>query len=269
MKISGKDLPDGTKQQYKLSGKGRMNLETFWTQHVKDDTMFLEVRCAEGLDPRKDAQFEIDEVAAGFVQEDEDAAGIICGNPDFENAICYTGSTQCQRGRAVARLLANRISLCAGWLASSSNHLITNEHCLKSQADATNTDFEFLAEAPACGTPNCQLCHPGQFTISGANFLRANADLDCALVQFPNHNPAATCGFLEIDNRVGILNEQICMVSHPAGRAKEFVIRSSHPQDAGAGFCKLNSLFEPSCGAIVPSCGCKWFLFTRAFCHFQ
>jgi hypothetical protein len=46
-------------------------------------------------------------------------------------------------------------------LASADNRLFTNQHCISTNAAATNTDYEFGAEAPTCGSPNGQLQWPG------------------------------------------------------------------------------------------------------------
>ena len=88
--------------------------------------------------------FVIDEYAAGFVDlGTPDSSRAICGIDDKENAICYETShpVEYDHARAVARLLINGSSLCTGWLASSNNHLLTNEHCISSAASALNTDL--------------------------------------------------------------------------------------------------------------------------------
>jgi len=151
----------------------------------------------------------------------------------------------------VARLLIQGISLCTGWLASSTNHLITNEHCISSATAAANTDYEFGSEAPNCGSANCQLCYPGTI-FSGATFIKDNPGLDYALVQISSGNPQATFGFLQIDNRVAVVGEQIYLVSHPSGRAKEFAYNSTG--DAG-GVGRVLSLNEPTCSGATLEVG--------------
>lgn len=77
---------------------------------------------------------------------------------------------------------------------------MTNEHCLTSVSDALNTDYDFMAEAPTCSTPNCPDCYPGT-VFSGATFIQDNSNLDYCLVQVTSGDPASTFGYLEIDNR--------------------------------------------------------------------
>lgn len=228
-------------QDYELTGLGKMDLGEFWAQHVKGDTVVLELITA-GDKPGKG--FRIDEYAAGFA--DLGAPPLteeICGVNDLENAICRSPSVEYDRGRAVARLLIQGVSLCTGWLASGTNHVITNNHCIDTSGAAANTDYEFGSEAPTCGSANCQLCFPGTI-FSGANFIQTNVGLDYTLVQITVGNPQATFGFLQIDNRLAVVGEQIYLVSHPGGRAKEFAYNSTG--DVG-NVGRVLSLNEPSC----------------------
>ncbi|MCP4245851.1 MAG: hypothetical protein GY778_02275 [bacterium] len=195
--------------------------------------------------------FGIDEYVAGFVDlappEDEHQQRAICPPDDKENAICYELShpVEYDHGRAVARLLIGGSGLCTGWLASGQDHLVTNNHCIGSASEALNTDYEFMAEAPTCASGNCQLCWPG-VVFSGATLIQTSSNLDYALVQINSGNPAATYGFLEIDDRVAIPGEQIYIPQHPGGRAKEFAIFSTHASDVG-GLALVNSITAPPC----------------------
>jgi hypothetical protein len=235
-------ISDGNgRQEVRLSGLGKMDLGTFWAQHVKGDTAVMEF-ITSGSKPGKG--FKIDEYAAGFVSLGEPPlTDEICGVNDFQNAICRSPSIEYTRGRAVARLLIQGASLCTGWLASPTSHLITNNHCIGGPTAAANTDYEFGSEAPTCGAGNCQLCYTGTI-FSGASFIQTNSGLDYTLVRITSGNPAATFGFLEIDNRTAVVGEQIYLVSHPGGRAKEFAYNSSG--DVG-NVGRVLSLNEPSC----------------------
>lgn len=236
------------RQAYALTGKGKMDAGTFWAQHVKGDTVVLELRTrGQGLGKG----FVIDSYAAGF--KDLGAPGdteAICGANDQRNAVCYQSShpTEYERGRAVARLLIQGISLCTGWLASANNHLITNNHCIGTSSAALNTDYEFRAEAPMCASSNCQLCYPGT-VFSGASFVRTNANLDYTLVRITSGNPAAEFRFLEIDNRDAVVGDQIYIPQHPGGRAKEFAIASSASSDTG-GVCRVSTITAAACTGV-------------------
>jgi len=180
-------------QSYILRGRGKMDAGAFWAQHIKGDTVLLHLISRE----QQAGNFTIDEYATGFVELTES----ICGTKDLKNAVCFATShaTEYATSKAVARLLIGGTSLCTGWLASSANHLITNEHCISDATAALNTDYEFMAEASSCALTNCQLCHKGQI-FSGATFIKDSPSLDYALVQINTGNPAATYGFLQLDN---------------------------------------------------------------------
>ena len=230
-------------QIYTMEGKGKMNAGTFWARHIKGDTVRLEL---VQNNPEGGGGFVIDEYVAGFLDIGGDLRAI-CGTDDKENAICYATShpTEYERGRAVARLLSNGSGFCTGWLVSAQNHIMTNEHCVSSASEALNTDFDFMAEAPTCGTPNCDDCFPGTI-FSGGIFIKDSANLDYCLMQVASGNPASQFGWLEIDNRAAVVGEEIYIIGHPGGRAKEMSIFSTDSHDPG-GIPVVDSLSEPPC----------------------
>jgi V8-like Glu-specific endopeptidase len=233
-------------QHYTMTHRGKMDAGTFWAQHIKGDTVVLSLI----VGGESDSHFGLDRYAAGYpgiaLEPLLPRSEAICGDDDRQNAACYRDShaTEYEHARAVARLVTRGTEMCTGWLASDENHLITNEHCIASASDALNTDFEFMAEAPSCGSENCRLCHPGD-VYSGATMLRTNANLDYTIVQIDSGDPAASHGYLEIDPRSALPGEQIYIPQHPNGRAKEFGIASSSSGDDG--LCRIASTSEPPC----------------------
>ncbi len=229
-------------QAYTLSGRGKMDAGTFWARHIKGDTVRLElVTTRRGGGPG----FTIDQYAAGFISLGGPPTEAICNAADFENAICREGSTEYDRGRAVARLLIVGTSLCTGWLASANDHLVTNEHCITNEVAALNTDYEFGAEAPDCTLANCSFCYTGEI-FSGAEFIQDDPGLDYALVRL-NGNPSNTYGYLSIDARPADIGEEIYLVSHPFGRAKEFSYTSDTGPTGPTGAGVVVSTSEPPC----------------------
>jgi len=234
-------------QAYTLTGGGKMDAGTFWSQHVKGDTAVIElVQRGE----KRGKGFVVDSYAGGFVDLGEpESVEAICGVDNKKNAVCYQSShpTEYARSRAVARLLIQGTSLCTGWLASASSHLVTNEHCITSATAATNTDYEFGAEAPNCTSSNCQLCWPGT-VFSGATFIQDSAALDYALVRITSGNPAATYGFLQIDNRDAIVGEQIYIPQHAGGDAKQLGIEDT---SAAGGVCRVSTIGAAACTGVA------------------
>jgi len=268
MKISGKEQNVlGKKEEYEMTEKGKMQAGTFWAQHVSGDEIFVQVKCQD-KPAEENGNFVVDKVAVGYGPEHEYSGrtrrAALCGEDDKENAICYSESAEYNKASAVARLLIQGSWLCTGWLASASNHIMTNEHCITDGVQALNTDYEFMAEAPGCGDANCQLCHPGE-KFSGAIFISDNATLDYALVQINSTgDPAATYGLLQIDNRVAEVGEQIYIPQHPGGRAKELGTDSSHDSDSS--FCQVYSTtVSPCSGSGYDDVGCKSMLYCAVF----
>jgi hypothetical protein len=231
-------------QSYTLTGKGKLQLGTFWSQHVKGDTARLQLF---SNNPFGEQGFVIDEYVGGFIDlGGQGQTEAICLGDDKENAICYESShpNEYNKARAVARLLIQGSSLCTGWLASASSHLITNEHCITSATAALNTEYEFMSEAATCGAFNCLLCHPGT-VYTAAEFIQDSAALDYALVRL-NADPAGIYGHLVIDPRDAVVGEQIYIPQHPGGRAKELAIFST--SDSG-GVCEVFSITRLGCSS--------------------
>ncbi len=234
-------------QSYEMSGRGKQQAGTFWAKHVKGDTVELTlVRTRPGPN-----RLHIDEYAAGF--RDLDQYEAICGVDDKENAKCFEGShpKEYEHARAVARLLINGSGLCTGWLASSDNYLMTNQHCVADNDAALNTDFEFMAEAPTCPSANCQLCWAGD-VYSGGTLVSVDFALDYALIKIDSGDPASQYGHLTVDPRSPVVGEEIYIPQHPGGRAKEIAINSTDPNDAG-GVCRVFTNDAPGCTSFLGS----------------
>ncbi len=248
-------------QSYTLTGRGKLDAGTFWSQHIKGDTALLQLIVAG---PAGGPGFRIDEYVAGFLdldhlpaqadegKGDETPAGpreveALCGADDKKNAVCYRDSHPAMyaQGRPVARLLIQGSVVCTGWLASPFNHLITARHCISTPAAALSTDYEFMAETPDCGTASCLLCHPGQ-VFSGGVMEQSDIAQDYALIRIAAGQPAVSYGYLRMTDRSPTVGEQIYIPQYPNGRAKQFAIQSTHSQDTG-GVCRVFSVNEPAC----------------------
>jgi V8-like Glu-specific endopeptidase len=74
------------------------------------------------------------------------------------------------------------------------NLLITNKHCITSQSDALNTDFEFMGEEGTCSSTvgDCWMCKRGT-VYDGKALLVNNEYLDFALVELEG-NPVDEYG---------------------------------------------------------------------------
>lgn len=254
--------PDG-KQSWTYRGLGRRGLgmsgDGFFATHIKGDHALIEL-FTTGHDSGHG--FTIDRYGRGYnEQEIEDfwSLGLgekmnlpipgswqsesVCTADDTEEIRCYETSQPAvwERSRAVARLLLNGSVHCTGWLVGCEGHVMTNEHCIGSQSQANNIDFEFVAEGATCGT-NCAFAGgcPGIIEASGGTLVAFDAPLDYALVLADtsvanNTDLVATYGFLQLRDTGAVLDEQIYVVQHPAGWGKRVAWESTYPDDVTLG----------------------------------
>ena len=218
--------------------------EAFWTVPVPGDRGILELYRLSDL---SESRFVVDQYARGFSAEEIAARNPerdICGVDDSEWAPCYAMSEPeiYGKSRTVARLYIDGTSYCTGWLVGSEGHVMTNEHCIPSQFEASNTTFEFLAEGATCETEcagDPSTC-PGVVASSFATLVKTNVTMDYALLQLPN-NPTANYGYLQMRRGGASPDERIYLPQHPLGWGKRIAVFSTEAQDA-SGFAELESL---------------------------
>ncbi|MEM9492588.1 MAG: hypothetical protein AAGC55_25795, partial [Myxococcota bacterium] len=204
--------PDGSRSRT-YTGQGKEMPEStsgFWGIHIDGDTAVLELFTRVAV---ADGAIAIDKVASGLVplealtaRAGQPPMEAICGSDDSDWAKCYESSESeiYDRSRAVARLLINGVSACTGWLVGSEGHLMTNEHCIGSQAALPSIDFEFMAEGPNCATDcSSALACPGTIEASSGTMIQVDGPLDYALL-IPDTSVAsntdlpATYGFMRL-----------------------------------------------------------------------
>ncbi|HUR47113.1 MAG TPA: serine protease [Candidatus Saccharimonadales bacterium] len=244
------EMSDKTGEQRSiLRGTGRLNGTNFWGQRITGDTIVLKL-VVGGRE--RGRGFAIDRYSAGFPKRESGVvAESLCWYDDKQNAACLRGTIQYLHGKAVARILVHTFYgdiTGTGFLVSRENHLLTAQHVITSADEAANAEFEFMAEAPQCGSYNCDGCWPGQLFF-GADFIQSSYDLDYTLVQIGYGAPASIYGFLEVESRLPNIGEQIYVPQHPSGMAKEFAIYSDVSYDSG-GVCRIQSLNEYSCQGL-------------------
>lgn len=278
--------PDGKQAwRYEGLGKGNRGLDPggFFAVHIKGDRAVVELftaglnlglspawgllvdRYGRGFNRAEITQFWLDGLGEQMnLPEPPGWQESLCTADDTEEAKCYQGSEPeaYDRARAVARLLLNGSAHCTGWLVGSAGHLMTNEHCITSQSQTDDIDFEFMAEGADCATDcSSALACPGVVEASGGTFVTDDAALDYALV-IPDTTIGggtdlpATYGFLRLRDSGAVLDERIYIVQHPAGWGKRFAMVSSYPDDVTAGgFTYASSLTETPCSGGTADVG--------------
>ncbi|MEM8932538.1 MAG: trypsin-like peptidase domain-containing protein, partial [Acidobacteriota bacterium] len=265
-------------------GLGRSK-DGFYAAHIKGDTAIVELfSAAKGriADADRDQRFgyRIDHYGRGFndaeIEEFWDLGlgeamnlpyppslqKSLCGADDSREAKCYQASESAayDTSTAVARLVKSGLAHCTGWLVGCEGHVMTNEHCIGSQSEANQIDFEFMAEGASCAT-NCasSLACSGTVEASGATLVQLDSALDYALVipdtsTGSNTDLPATYGYMQLRDTGAVLGERIYIPQHPAGWGKRIALESSHTSDTG-GVAQIISLNEASCSGTLPDVG--------------
>ncbi|MCP4896580.1 MAG: DUF11 domain-containing protein [bacterium] len=227
---------------YEGTGKGDLGLtDGFWAIHIPGESAVIELysRNVEGA-----YGFTIDRYAQGFPTEESKMQPpnieAICGTDDSDWAKCYSSSeaTIYDNSRAVIRLLINGSSGCTGWLVGSEGHVLTNNHCIEDQSDASNTNFEFMAEGSTCAT-NCASAGAcaGTIEATSSTLVQTSADIDYSLVLLPS-NESSTYGYFQLRKDGGISDERIYIPQHPQYWGKKIAVDSTNSNDE-SGYAEL------------------------------
>ena len=229
--------PDGSRTwRYEGTGVDGLgaSVDGFWGIHIAGDTAIVELWTAAG---EGGFGYLIDRYARGFTRKEVEGDGspeAIIGTDDSEWAPCYESSDPAvyDKSRAAARMLVDGSGLCTGWLVGNEGHFLTNEHCITSQAQASNTNYEFMAEGATCATNCWQLQCPGDIVTTSGTLIQDSPDYDFALVELST-NPAPTYGYFTLRAEGGTVGERLYIPQHPAGWGKRIALYSSHASDPG------------------------------------
>ena len=271
--------PDG-EQSWRYQDLGKRDLGTtegFFAAHIKGDRAVLELHAAArepGSVRGGRYGIKIDRFGRGYndaeIQEFWDLGlgeemnlpypplqrKSLCGTDDTREAKCYqvSDSAAYTEGRAVARLMLSGNAHCTGWLIGCEGHVMTNEHCIGSQSQANNIDFEFDAEGATCATDcSSSLGCPGTIEASGGTLVAVDAALDYALV-LPDTalgggtDLNAAYGYMELRSSGAVAGERIYIPQHPAGWGKRFAMESTHAADT-SGLAEIFSTTESGCSS--------------------
>ncbi|MFN7966929.1 MAG: trypsin-like peptidase domain-containing protein [Acidobacteriota bacterium] len=223
----------------------------FWGLSILGDTMIVTLRAQQSADNDKFGVL-IDRWTHGFPNVDP-GPDAVCGTKDFKDVECYRSSfpTEFSKSRAVVRLIKNGAAHCTGWLASCQNHIITNQHCVGSQAELNQIEFQFDYKTPNCGSGTATVA----LQLQGGTLLESDAPLDYALITpaLAGNDPQATYGFLQWDkDRLPSIDERIYIPGHPSGVPKIIALESTDTVHDQSGKCEVYSTNEPACQTSGP-----------------
>ncbi|MGH1334666.1 MAG: trypsin-like peptidase domain-containing protein [Aureispira sp.] len=243
-----KGLNSGETVLYSELGKiidenGQM-LSNFWSKVIFDERVRVRLYTTHSSNSYG---FDLTQVAYGYSEARINnlfAGKSICGTDDKEPIECYNGTDMFDKGRAVCRLIIGGAGSCTGWLLGCDGHIMTNEHCIGTANDASNTDFIFNFQHTNCaGTANAT----SDVVASSATFIKTNATLDYTLTQLipatgrTRAGIVNTYGFLSLSSVAPVVNDRIYIVQHPGGRRKEIAVNTDQGGTAG-GFAMINQI---------------------------
>ncbi len=218
----------------------------FWGLSILGETM--EIRLISFNPDQQAFGLVIDRWAHGYpLDRGGDAEpDALCGSEDFRDVECYkdTYPTEYDVARRTVRLIKNGSAHCTGWIASCENHIITNEHCVGSQSELDQIEFQFEYKRPACGSGSPTV----DLQLQGGTLLEVDPGLDYALIapELAGSDPQASYGFMQWDVRLPDIDEVMYIPGHPSGDPKRLSLESTDPHDE-SGRCEVFSTSEPAC----------------------
>ncbi len=210
-----------------LEGRGPKDEGTFWGLSAFGDELHLELRFAAEYHR---SPFEIDEIIIGDVNPFA-APESICPPADFEDVICYDGDptkwAKVMASVGVMSVGSNPTTglWCSGSNVSSSNAVLTNDHCVGT--NCLGAEFVFKYYNQACGggynpTTDWQSFR-GDQVLANSPFGSCTATastLDFTLCSVQG-DPAATFGWVTPDPNPVTNGENLYIIQHPNGRPHE------------------------------------------------
>lgn len=231
--------PDSSVSHF-YTGKGRDDRSDFIASFIPGDTAVVQYFSASEAGASSAPSYTISGYSRGFPNVEREA---ICGVDNTVPAKCFASGAlfsklplAYDKARSVARLLIGGSGLCTGWLAGSEGHLITNQHCIETAADARVIDIEFAAESASC-SDQClaQLGCPGVIAATTSTFITnspISTGQDYALIKLPATANIAAYKYLQLRASGAVVNERIYIPQHPNGKAKRVASTVDNGSDA-------------------------------------
>lgn len=209
----------------------------FWAMSITGDTAVVTLHKTLPGPGLGRLGVHMDRVAHGFTSSEQatrshndqlEAGGrtpeSVCGNSDIQDAVCYRTSDPVayRHSLPVARLLINGTTLCTAWRLTADNRMITNNHCLGSQADVSNSEVWFNYQCSFCGGPFVQPVTK----VPGDQLLRTDQTLDYTLFTVRDFAAIKNFGYLGLDLHTPRAGEQVYIPQHPEGDPTKLAISS-------------------------------------------
>ncbi len=222
--------------------KGENGLNQFSAMSVFGDSAIVTLHIPANVQWLNTHKVEIDQFKAGQSEPTSQAPKSsdidpmsTCGVNERSDAVCWASSNpvEYERTRPVARLLMNGSGLCTGWRVGAENHMFTNNHCLSTQSELSNTEVWFNYQKTTCGGAT----FAGTVKVSGNVLFKTDYDLDYTVFSVNDFATIAGFGHFGLDVRTPTKGETIYIPQHGSGNPKELSISSD--QNAN-GLCQID-----------------------------
>lgn len=166
----------------------------------------------------------------GILGSDEKDGRYGLSGPCNVDISCPDGTGYDDEKRAVCRIIINGIELCTGVLVNNTNQqnralLITAQHCITDDIDASKSIFVFGYESPWCKGPDGHAYH----SISGSVLRSTNPDIDFSLVELSSFPPFTYHPYLAGWDVTGAIPNKTAAIHHPMGDVKKISIDLNQP----------------------------------------
>ena len=143
---------------------------------------------------------------------------------------CPPGDNYQTEKRSVCRLIIRGIELCSGFLINNADeknlpYLITAQHCITDENDASMTIFVFGYESPWCEGPDGRVSH----SLAGSVLRSTNPDIDFTLVELSSFPPFIYKPYLAGWDVSGISPQGAVTIHHPQGDVKKISVDLAPP----------------------------------------
>ncbi|MGH8795168.1 MAG: trypsin-like serine peptidase [Stackebrandtia sp.] len=254
--------PDGTEEYtyHGAPGDGLVDGDSGYTVH--DDGLFAAMSI-EGDTAEVTLHGESDSADASGVTVDAYWRGYdskqfadanadilsVCGNDARRDVVCYNDETHAAEfsaSAAVARQLKDGSGWCTAWRVGNTNRMLTNNHCVSTQADLATVESQFGYECATCDGNDPQ----DGVKVGSDQLVVTNPDNDFSLYSVQNFEEIEQFGTLYIEEREPNQDERIYIPGHGDAAPKRLSI---YTEEDGGEQCKIDT---PQNGDVTTGYAC-------------
>ena len=224
--------PDGT-ERYVFTERGYKNMgQDFWVTSVIGDTAVLRL---ESVNSSGAYGFDMDYYAYGIADlfPDPNDPESVCGINNWMDQECFATSypTEYDRAKRAVVVLFNGVENCTGLKIGCPNQIMSNEHCVSSQAEVNLTEVRFDFKRSDCGGGSTSFSEG----YLGDQFQQDDFTLDYSV--FTVLGASDNYERAELDPRLPPVGERIYISGHPAGNPKKLTIEDD---TSPTGLCQVD-----------------------------